>query len=128
MSLSACTGTKKQNPQEGFEEFKNKFYSDSTFQTSRIKFPLPLKVERGFDTVNNKFTGDTLAWEKKDWISFKNKPEIYKDSVKWFYKLIDNDSIKIEEVGLKNTGFNNVIKYKLLQNKWYLISYQVFNY
>ncbi|MCU0438576.1 MAG: hypothetical protein MUC49_11765 [Raineya sp.] len=128
MSLSACTGTKKQNDQENFEEFKNKFYSDSVFQMSRIKFPLPLKVEMNYDTINNKFIGDTLAWEKKDWVVFKHKSETYQDSVKWFYKFTDKDSIKIEEVGLKNTGFSTIIKYKLLQNKWYLFNYQVFNY
>jgi len=115
------------NKVEDFNEFIKLFYSDSSFQKSRIKFPL-----KGIHYRNNgmDFESKRISiWKKEEWMFLKN---IFSnnDSI----TVIDRDIFKrrisktntlvTENIFLENSGFNRLLKYALKKGKWYLIYYE----
>jgi hypothetical protein len=103
---------------ENFEEFNNKFHSDSDFQLSRIKFPLKGELT----------TSDGISiWTKKNWsfitvrVSEKQKDKEFK------YNLKKSDSIVIEKYWIENTGFSIERKFELIDNNWFLVYYNELN-
>ena len=124
----------KSNPQpstnvsfEDFEEFYNKFYSDSIFQLSRIIFPLP-----GYNSDIESEIPDDFAESS----GIKKKEEYFWEKEGWqFIKTIDNDTlivknfiktdtIVIEDLIIPNSGFQIERKFKISDDKqWYLVYY-----
>jgi hypothetical protein len=109
------------NSQEDFIPFLKKFMSDSTFQLSRVKFPIELKT--WYDSDEEEFADTTYVLNQSDW----NFNSIYNglDSLTNFvYSWDSNIRIK-DEVRLFLGGVENGIcvdyYFKIIDNKWYLI-------
>ena len=115
------------NKVEDFNKFIQLFYSDSSFQMSRINFPL-----KGTHYRNNggDFELKKLSnWKKEEWKIIKN---IFpnKDSI----TVIDRDTYKrrisktntlvTENIFIENSGYNRLLKYAIKNGKWYLIYYE----
>lgn len=102
---------------EDFGIFWKKFKTDSTFQKSRIQFPL-------------KYNGHVAGEESKTPI--KKSDWRYKDNEFWLdYKLINTskpekgDQAATQERKLsyapKDEGFANAFHFKLIDGKWFLV-------
>ena len=101
-----------------FDNFYNKFHTDTAFQISHIKFPL-----KGFDTNSeNTFLNDDdddFYWQKKDWVfmhHITNKNEFAIETKR------EEKSVE-EKVYLPNSGFYIIRNFSFLDGKWYLTFY-----
>ena len=111
------TGIRKRNDPskassfENFDEFYNKFHSDSIFQISRIKFPLAGKRVDGFKEIK---------WTKKRWSMMKTM--IYDIDTTVFRTEYKKSSKEFEQkIWLENSGFSTEYRFKLINDKWYLV-------
>jgi len=122
---------------EDFDSFYKKFNSDSVFQMSRIIFPFESEKEseREYaealeDTSIEVTTANSSPDEKENWIMLrdtlsKNDSIISAGGVKYkrrFYKtpiLIEENILYADPEQLMI-----IIKFKLINNKWYLIDFQ----
>ncbi len=120
-----------ENEPETFDNFYKRFYSDSTFQFSRIKFPLRgtnsdyedlgkikyKKFENGIIFIENyKF-----FWKKSGWRILKT----LKNQGDYGYnkKFEHIGDILQEEIYLEGTGYMNLRQFKQINGKWWLIYY-----
>lgn len=114
---------------ETFKDFYKKFYSDSTFQISRVTFPL-----KGFNSDEyDEELGDKnppYFWQKKDWnfLSTLDKDTVVYDKKEWIEEYRreikhNKDSTVIEKIYIVDSGFIEERKFKKNRNKWYLIFY-----
>ena len=118
---------------ESFNTFYKRFYKDSTFQISRVVFPLPGFNSDIYDQESRKSL--KYFWEKKDWIFLKTLEGSYKKFLKkdWeeeYYKVIKKGSnnTMFETIYMKESGYSEVRKFKLIHAKWYLYYYSYKNY
>jgi hypothetical protein len=103
---------------ENFEEFNNKFHSDSDFQLSRIKFPLKGKLT----------TSDGISdWTKKNWSFITVKVSEKQKDKEFKYSLKKSDSLVIEKYWMEDTGFSIERKFELIDNNWFLVYYNELN-
>jgi len=121
--LATCQhlSTNNQASKSNFEQF-NSFYSsftsDSTFQLSRVIFPL--KGARYF--FSDTFKTDSTLWTKDKW-EF-NRANIYQlDSAKFKTKILVQESGVKENIWIENSGFMMERHYKQINGKWYLVYY-----
>lgn len=121
---------------KSFEEFSKRFYTDSLFQMSRIKFPL-----KGFHNVEVPVTsknavGDSIIsqWEKKDWrmltnMYFRNnetKADI--DGTTYLRKIhLKGNTVTIKTY-IEDSGFCDTEKFALQKGKWVLVNFSSMNY
>lgn len=101
-----------------FDNFYDKFHTDTAFQISRITFPL-----EGFDVNSDntflKEEEDNFYWQKKDWVymhHITNKNE-FKIEIKRKEKSIE------EKVSLPDSGFYIIRTFSFINEKWYLTFY-----
>lgn len=108
---------------EDFDEFIDRFYSDSVFQQSRVSIPLD---------------GEILEWDndedvvvESNWLD--REPEItgyetvkvtVEGSLQSFIR--QQDSV-VESIYLKNSGFLLVRTFALKSGCWYLTRYDISN-
>ncbi|MFC0779113.1 hypothetical protein [Flavobacterium sp. HJSW_4] len=108
---------KKELP-ENFDEFNKKFHSDSLFQVSRVDFPIEGKHVSGFDQHE---------WTRKNWefqvILVADKTEIEE----YQHSLTKTDTLITERFWIPDSGFEVERKFKLINNKWFLIYYNDVN-
>jgi hypothetical protein len=103
--------THNQNIGENFQEFDKQFHTDSTFQMSRIVFPLTGKYIDGFKKQN---------WSKKNWqlmhvaVSEKISDKNYEQ------KTTISDTLITQKIWIKNSGFKFERKFKKIKGKWFL--------
>ncbi|CAM3431930.1 hypothetical protein [Flavobacterium chungbukense] len=110
--------SKKTETAENFEEFNKKFHSDSIFQVSRVDFPIEGKHVSGFEQYN---------WTRKNW-EFLAIPVAEKTEIgEYEHSLIKTDSLIIERFWIPDSGFEVERQFKLINNKWFLISYNDIN-
>ncbi len=111
---------------EKFNDFYNRFYSDSNFQISRILFPLPganSDVIYGDavvkDQVNDTFLikNNKYYWQKKGWIPLKTLHGHNKEFIKTIEK--DNDIIR-EQIRSRDTDWVITNEFSLIGTKWML--------
>ena len=115
-------------PQEkldsSFENFYLKFHTDSQYQISKIKFPLP-----GFNTYEE---GDDLSdgqssskyfWAKNKWVLMKI-PDL--DNT-YSIKKVKTDSTYDETISIPNSGYYIIRNFKKENGEWYLVFYGVHN-
>jgi hypothetical protein len=96
---------------ENFETFYNKFHADSSFQISRIKFPL-----EGFSTDGN----EEKKWTKDNWDLLKTKIyDIDTSHYKISYKKTDKSFT--EKIWVEDSGFSMEYRFELINNKWFLV-------
>lgn len=117
------------NKIEDFEEFHSKFYSDSAFQFSRIKFPLNgynSDFDDGIpDDVREELNmepQEEFMWKKDEWEMLKNvKNENLKKELK------KSDTLVIERIYKEASGYEILREFKPINNKWFLIYYSYSN-
>lgn len=128
---------------EDFEVFRRRFFSDSTFHMSRIVFPLEGDCNvcyNEMDILNQKDTNTDdfyikdhiFYWKKESWgfiSEFKDK-EFQLDGEMFKTTTTGNDKYKEESIKNKDIYIFNgfLLRYKLLDNKWYLTYYYVYSY
>ncbi|PSK83598.1 DUF4348 domain-containing protein [Prolixibacter denitrificans] len=129
LSLPGChtkkeaVNTSKANPEEtattkstskaveDFDQFYNRFHNDSTFQMSRLKFPI------GGAAVD---VDGTTPWTKKNWHIMKT--EIYDiDTTQYKVTYHKTPTEFTQHVWLPKTGFSNKCRFELIGKKWYLV-------
>jgi hypothetical protein len=104
---------------QSFEEFYVKFITDSTFQMSRISFPL-----------NGNFTDYTnhKAWAKEKWPlitwDYRNIIENTDDSI----SVVQTDSTFYFGTFCRECGFSFWMEFEKLNGQWLLTSRQENNY
>jgi len=100
---------------ENFNEFFEKFKSDSLFQVNRVKFPWTIPSEDGEELVIN----------KSDWqhASFLYQRDFATREIDAYTQEIVNygDTIKIEQRGVDN-GIHIDFVFAKIDNKWFLVS------
>jgi len=100
------------NQVENFDEFYNRFHSDSIFLISRLKFPLKGGPDRG---------DGQDEWTKDNWLLLKTK--IYDvDTTQYKVSYEKHEKSFIEKVWLENSGFSFKYSYELIDKKWFLVS------
>lgn len=103
---------------ENFEEFNNKFHTDSDFQLSRIKFPLKGELTTS-DGISN--------WTKKNWSFITVKVSEKQKDKEFKYSLRKSESLVIEKYWIEDTGFSIERKFELIDNNWFLVYYNELN-
>ncbi len=110
-SSSNTTVDIDENGNERFSSFYDQFYGDSTFQISRIEFPL-IRNRRNLDS-------DSPFWDIDNW-QYLQRIDDEDDRIERFlYDLdgvIDENIIISKKFRIKNT-------YSLINNQWYLTGY-----
>ena len=96
---------------ENFDEFYNRFHTDSLFQMSRIKFPLKgVKVD---------WEGEK-KWSEENWITMKTKIyDVDTSQFKTEYKKTDESFT--EKFGIEDSGYFSEYRFNLIHKKWYLV-------
>jgi hypothetical protein len=98
-------------PVEDFDEFYNKFHSDSSFQMSRVHFPLEGGI---YDS------GQDSAWTKANYRILKTR--IYDvDTTEFKVSFTKTDSTFTEKVWLEDSGYSSEYKFHLINKLWYLV-------
>lgn len=112
--MYGCRSIQVQMAQEDFDEFYARFLTDSAFQMSRIKFPLP-----GVNAVEMENREDTVYyWKKEDWIMLK-KPDL--DTALYERKVTVTDTLATDEIFMEDAGFYFKTVYEPVERKWYLV-------
>ncbi len=132
LSVSCNTQVKNEN----FEEFYEKFLTDSLFQMSRIKFPLPGENLGSSDRIPSDIAEDygievekeekEYYWERDSWIPFVKVD--YDTTIFTEERIkVNNNNVKIRTY-IKDSGYEVGEHYKKIENKWYLVYYYKYNY
>ena len=102
---------------EDFDSFYDKFHSDSIFQKSRVNQPLK----------GQKFDGtEVIHWTKDNFGLVKKR--VY-DIDTALYKVNYQKSANefIQKVWIEDSGYSSEYKFKLIGNKWFLVSVVLYN-
>ncbi|MCR5886649.1 DUF4348 domain-containing protein [Hymenobacter sp. J193] len=105
---------------ETFEVFYNNFYSNKTFQLSRII--TPLKGELKYIDENDKVVFE--KWKiNKDFevISYSNLKKQMKNIKK---KVTTSNAYAVEQIWIQDSGFTINRKFEKRNGKWYLVYYK----
>jgi len=96
---------------EDFSGFYDRFHTDSSFQISRIKFPLK---EMNIDVTNKK------EWTKDNWPLMKTR--IYDiDTTQFKIEYKKTDNAFTQKFWLEDSDFSSEYRFELIGNKWFLV-------
>ena len=112
----------KLNQTENFDDFINKFYSDTNFMRTRLI--LPLKGKRTTMTENGTEIADWSNINMKSIGSYKDVVNEAKD-MKLKHTFEKTDDIIIEKIFVENSGFSVKRVFELRDKKWYMTEYNV---
>ncbi len=124
IGFNSCKSSKKSihHKFEEFDDFSEKFYSDSVFQFSRIVFNL-----QGSESYIDQKNDDVKEeWSKDDLNSMI--PGIDKYSDDYEAKLIKTPNIVKEIIFMPQTGYYEVRTFVLMKRKWFLKTYYINSY
>ncbi|MEO0038943.1 MAG: hypothetical protein RIQ59_2154 [Bacteroidota bacterium] len=132
--LSACNKVKEEplksenkiNRAESFEDFFNKFSTNSKFRVSRIKFPID-----GFnsDETNTNAKDKPYKWEKEDWLFYA--AEDFTENTSGDVKkteIIKTNSFVTYRIFKEDSGYDIQYRFKVDKDKWYLVNYSYKNF
>ena len=102
---------------EDFDEFYDKFVTDEEFQLERVNFPL-----RGGDISED----GTLEWTKDDWYMIQDIRTVDLEEFEVFTE--KKDTKVTHEIQLPNSGFGGDLTYEVIDGKWYLTEYNIYNF
>ena len=115
LTVWSCGGAdelpKDDRGREKFEFFHHKFFTDTTFQMSRIEFPMLGSSPNGRD--------DRFFWVEENWKIIKGVDENEKDVEREIY---DMDNVMREKILIQDR-FMIQLMYSLINDKWYLTEY-----
>lgn len=124
-SFVAAPGPTNKVQAEDFKDFYARFSRDSTFQTDRIVFPLP-GLDSDVYTVEdaNIIRPENFTWKREDWKTFDLTDSTTHSRVYLAY----SDSLVTEKlIYAENSGFCDVLTYKVIAGKWFLVRYEAYN-
>lgn len=108
---ASSTNFKKKSSIENFDEFYNRFHTDSLFQMSRIKFPLQGKK---VDWEGEK------SWSEKNWKTMKVRIfDVDTSEFKTDYRKTENSFV--EKFWIEDSGYRSEYRFNLIRKKWYLV-------
>ena len=125
----SCNNIKKENQKtenlidkkESFNDFFNRFSTDSVFRISRVKFPL-----KGFnsDETDVDFKDKTYLWNKEDWLFYAEEDfsSSKSEDIKKTDTIKTNASV-IYRIYKEDSGYDIQYKFKESKNKWFLVYY-----
>lgn len=105
------------NKTEDFSVFNEQFHNDSTFQMSRIDFP----VEGKKKTRNKK-----IKWTRDNWIIHKTPVGEFKNSDYETELTVKKDMV-IEKIWIEHSEFYTERRFKRIKGKWYLVYFEDIN-
>jgi len=129
--LASCLGNTSNNNEvslksgevvENFEEFIEKFYSDTSFQKERIITPLKGKKKFWDD---NEDTIITVNWDENEIPKVTSYGKIHESKNKAIQDFVKEESRVIEKIYILNSGFYMNRIFEIRNNKWYLVRYDV---
>jgi hypothetical protein len=103
---------------EPFDRFNEHFHSDSTFQISRVAFPI------GGQSVNDE---ENKKWSPKNWEFLKTPVSLNADTTECRHSLTMTDTLVTEKFWIDQSGFKVERRFKLKDGKWYLVYYDDIN-
>jgi hypothetical protein len=112
------TNIANQAGMESFDEFNSKFHSDSSFQLSRIKFPI------GGQCVNDL---ENTTWSNKNWEFLKTPVSLEVDTLDCRHSLTMTDTLVTEKFWIDQSGFKVERRFRLKNGKWFLVYYDDIN-
>ena len=110
--VSACRSAKVGIASENFQDFYQRFLTDSAFQMKRVQFPLPGK-RATLETQDS-----TYQWERSDWIMLK---DFDLDSTQFKRNLTVADTLATDEIYTPGAGFYFKMVFEPIQHKWHLV-------
>lgn len=97
---------------EEFDGFYQKFHADTIFQKSRIKYPLQGQKYDGISRTR---------WTRDDFELITTK--VYDvDTTEYKVHYQKSETEFIQKVWIENSGYLSEYKFKLIGNKWFLVS------
>ncbi|WP_421875448.1 DUF4348 domain-containing protein [Marinoscillum sp.] len=102
---------------ESFDEFYDQFHQDVDFQLSRVQFPLEGEY---VDLDGEK------PWRKEEWEPHVQKVTDISDP-EYDTEIIRKETVVIDKVWLRDSGFSIERRFEKLDGKWYLVYYQTIN-
>ena len=103
---------------ESFDSFNNQFHSDSSFQLSRIAFPI------GGQVVNDT---ENATWNRHNWEFLKTPVSLTADTTECRHSLVMTDTLVTEKFWIDQSGFKVERRFKLRDGKWFLVYYDDIN-
>ena len=116
--MSELSAKENQKPAESFPEFREKFYSDTLFQKSRILFPMP-----GISTDDMEYSDTIYYWQESEWLFLEDMSLGEQMKV----EIIKTETTVQENNHWENSNFDANVSYKLINRKWYLVRLEIYN-
>jgi hypothetical protein len=113
VSQPANTISQPSNLNEKWDEFFEKFVSDSVFQHSRIKFPI--RGKEVHSEGEEEWTAANFGFIQKFKLPADNKPE------DWTVKAEQNGNMGIYSIVLNNSGLSVNIIFELQNGQWFVV-------
>lgn len=115
IQVTACRptqSTQSATAAEAFAPFYDRFLTDSVFQMTRVRFPLP----------GQKFTeavaDSAYRWQRADWRMLR-EPQL--DSTQFSRNLTVSDTLVTDEIAGVNSGFYFRMDYRPVNKQWHLV-------
>jgi hypothetical protein len=105
------------NKKEEFDTFNEKFHDDSSFQLSRVDFPI-----KGYFIENN----EEKKWTKENWMIHKTPVGKTKEG-QFEVEVIKKEDTVIEKIWIKNSEFYVERRFRRKDGKWYLVFFKDIN-
>jgi hypothetical protein len=110
-SATTAVAPKKKSKVENFDKFYDRFHTDSTFQLSRIKFPL----QGGYHTLDN-----SSKWTPQNWHMMKTR--VYDvDKNKYRATYSKTETTFTQKVWIDSAGLFTECRFELIDGKWFLV-------
>ena len=116
--LSACGSSRKVTKEKGeaFAEFYEQFFADTTFQKSRIRFPLKGRNVDA-ENVEQQDPEGPFYWTEENW-SPLYRPKLQSQ---WKEKWEESKGRRTYHIYLPNSGASLKLVFALQRKKWYLV-------
>ena len=132
LSLFSCKESQKEGDSKhsetvnsgvpNFDEFYQKFHSDSIYQLNHIVFPLEgMPGQAG----EQEYTNPNFRWQKEDWVIHKGFQNI-NDEFSLEFRPID-ETLMIEVIRHKASNYIMKRHFAYMDDGWYLIYYAGLN-
>lgn len=103
---------------ESFDDFNKRFHSDSTFQLSRVAFPIGGQYVDG---------SKRYKWTAKNWQLMKQPVSAKTNTTEYKHSLTRTPAIVVEKFWIENSGFMIERRFELKNGKWYLTYFEDVN-
>jgi len=115
---AAVTAATYKETGESFEKFNQRFHADSSFQLSRIAFP-----------IGGRFVDDleSRLWSPDNWEVLTTPVSAITDTTQYKHSLVRTDSFVTETFWIDQSGFKVERRFALKDGKWYLVYYDDIN-